>query len=406
MSFDVALCRTEFAGLQQAVHGAPLVYLDNAATAQKPRVVIDAITRAYRDDCANVHRGVHTLSARATDAFERVRETARAFLNARSEKEIIFTSGTTDAVNLVAQTFARSTLRAGDELLLTELEHHSNIVPWQLICEEKGATIRVLPINERGELRMEALDDLLSPKLRMMSVTHVSNALGTINPIAELVSRAHARGVTVFVDGAQAAPHIPIDVSELGCDFYAFSSHKVFGPTGVGVLYGKKEILDAMPPWRGGGDMIEKVTFGKTTYASAPQRFEAGTPHIAGVIGLGAALKWVMDLDREAVERHERSLLDSASECLLSIPGIQIHGTAERKAPVLSFTLSGANTQDIGTLLDQQGIAVRTGHHCAQPLMSKLGISATARASFALYNTPEEVETLGRAVERAARMLG
>ncbi|MBI2376105.1 MAG: cysteine desulfurase [Deltaproteobacteria bacterium] len=406
MSFDVARCRAEFPGLTQLVHGVPLVYLDNAATAQKPRPVVDAVDHAYLVDCANVHRGVHALSARATTEFEAVREKARSFLGARDQREIIFTSGTTDAVNLVAQTFGRQRLGAGDEIILTELEHHSNIVPWQLLAEPLGAKIRVLPINPSGALDLESLEGMLGPRAKILAVTHVSNALGTINPIKELVRRAHARGVAVFVDGAQGAPHLDLDVRDLDCDFYAFSSHKAFGPTGVGVLYGKKELLEELPPYRGGGDMIDRVTFAKTTFASIPSRFEAGTPHIAGVIGLGRALDWLGAVDRTEARAHEDELLQNATERLSRIRGLTIHGTAERKCAILSFTLRGANTQDVGTLLDQQGIAVRTGHHCAQPLMDRLGIPATVRASFALYNTHEEVEGLAHAVQRAAKLLG
>ncbi len=403
--FNVSRVRGDFPALDQLVHGRPLVYLDNAATTQKPRVVLDALFNFYTRDCANVHRGVHELSRRATEAYEGARRTVARFLNA-APHEIVFTRGATEAINLAAQAFARSILREGDEILLTELEHHSNIVPWQLLAEQTGARLVVAPINDRGELLMEELERRLSPRTRLIAVAHVSNALGTINPVAEICRMARARGIRVLVDGAQAAPHVRIDVRALDCDFYAFSGHKLYGPTGIGVLYGKAELLERMPPYQGGGDMIRSVSFEKTLFNDPPYRFEAGTPHIAGAIGLAAAIEYLTGLGLDEIARHEYELLSAATRALSEIPGVRLVGTASHKAAVLSFVLDGIHPHDVATVLDHEGVAVRAGHHCAQPLMERLGLPATTRASFALYNTLEEVEVLARAVRRARELFG
>ena len=402
----VELCRHHFPLLRQRVNGKPLVYFDNAATSQKPQVVIDTIMRYYMEENSNIHRGVHYLSEKATQAYEGVRDTVRRFLNARSRKEIIFVRGTTEAINLVAHSYGRPHLGPGDEVLISALEHHSNIVPWQLVCEERGARLRVIPMNARGELVLDDLEALLGPRTRMLAVGHVSNALGTVNPVREIVARAHARGVPVLVDGAQALPHFPVDVRALGCDFYAASGHKVFGPTGVGFLYGRLDLLEAMPPYQGGGDMIRSVSFAGTTFAPPPARFEAGTPNIAGAIGLAEALEYVAALDREAMAAHEAELLAHATQALSAVPGLRIIGTAAEKVGVVSFVMDGAHAHDIGTIVDQDGIAVRTGHHCAQPVMEAFGVPATARASFALYNTHAEVDALAAAVARVREVLG
>jgi cysteine desulfurase/selenocysteine lyase len=402
---DVARVRRDFPILAATVHGAPLAYLDNAATTQKPRAVLAAVMRYYEHDNSNVHRGVHALSERATAAYEGARERVRRHLNAASSREIVFVRGTTEAINLVAQTFGRGHTGPGDEVLVTEMEHHSNIVPWQLLCQEKGATLRVAPIDEAGDLDLEALAALLGPRTRLLAVTHVSNALGTVNPIAAIVALAHARGVPVLVDGAQAVPHLPVDVRALGCDFYAFSSHKTYGPTGTGVLYGREELLEAMPPYQGGGDMISSVSFEKTLWNSLPWKFEAGTPHVAGAIGLAAALDYLEALGPARIQAHEAALLVYATWTLSRIPGLEIKGRARSRAGVLSFVLEGAHPHDLGTILDRQGIAIRTGHHCAQPLMKRLGVPATARASFALYNTREEIDRLAAAIEEARSVL-
>jgi cysteine desulfurase/selenocysteine lyase len=391
---DVDRVRKDFPILEQRIHGHPLVFLDSAASAQKPRAVIDAIAELYARSYANVHRGVYELSERATAAFEAGRAKVRAFLNAPDAREIDFVRGTTEAINLVAASFGRPRLGPGDEVLVTHMEHHSNIVPWQLLCQEKGATLRVAPIDDRGALVMEEFQRLLGPRTRLAAVTHVSNALGTINPVRELVDVAHAAGVPVLVDGAQAVPHQRVDVQALGCDFYAFSSHKVFGPTGVGVLWGRGEHLDAMPPYQGGGEMILSVSFEETLYKEPPYRFEAGTPDIAGVVGLGAALDYVTALGLDAVEAHEQALLAYATERLREIPGLRLIGTAPHKAAVLSFVLDDVHPHDVGTILDRSGVAVRTGHHCAQPVMERFGVPATIRASLALYNTREDVDAL------------
>ncbi len=393
-AFDAERVRREFPILAQRIHGRPLVFLDSAASAQKPRCVLEAMDRLYERDYANVHRGVYALSERATAAFEAVREKVRAFLGAPEAREIVFVRGTTEAINLVAQSFGRSRVREGDEVLVTHLEHHSNIVPWQMLCEERRARLRVVPVDDRGDLRLDALEGLLGPRTRILALAHVSNALGTVNPLREIVRVAHARGVPVLVDGAQAAPHLRIDVRELGCDFYAFSGHKVFGPTGVGALWGRAEHLEAMSPWQGGGDMILSVAFEKTLYREIPHKFEAGTPDIAGVVGLGAALDWLGAQDHEGLAAHERDLLERATAGLALVPGLRLVGEPRERAGVVSFVLEDVHPHDVGTILDHEGVAIRTGHHCAQPLMERFGVPATARASFAPYNTREDVDAL------------
>jgi cysteine desulfurase/selenocysteine lyase len=397
---DVERLREDFPILSQRVRGKPLVYLDNAATSQKPRSVIDAVTRFYSAQNANIHRGVYYLSERATVAYEAARERVAGFLNAASPREIVFTRGTTEAINLVAQSWGRSAMRAGDEILITGMEHHSNIVPWQLLAAQTGATVRAVPITETGELDLDAFDRLLGDRTRLLAVAHVSNALGTINPVRVLVDRAHARGVVTLVDGAQSAPHLPVDVQALGCDFFAFSGHKLFGPTGVGALYGRAALLDQMPPWQGGGDMIETVTLERSTFAEPPARFEAGTPMIAEVIGLGAALDYVESVGRPAIAAWEEELLACATERVREIDGVRLIGTAREKASVLSFVVEGVHPHDVGAVLDDDGIAIRTGHHCAQPVMQHFGVPATARASFAFYNTRDEVDALARGIRR------
>jgi cysteine desulfurase/selenocysteine lyase len=405
-AFDVERVRRDFPVLHQKVHGKPLVYLDNAATTQKPLAVIEAIENYYRRDNSNIHRGVHALSERATEAYEKVRASAQKFLNAADAKEIIFVRGTTEAINLVAQTYGRKHLSSGDEVLITAMEHHSNIVPWQLLCQENGAKLRVAPINGRGELLLEDFEKLLGPKTRMVAIGHLSNALGTINPVREIVRMAHTRNIPVLVDGAQAAPRLPVDVQELDCDFYAISGHKMYGPTGIGVLYGKAELLEAMPPYQGGGDMIASVTFEKTVYNRLPYKFEAGTPNIADTIGLGAAIEYLKRLGLQEIEAHEAGLLSYATEAVQSIPGVHIVGTAREKAGVLSFVMDDIHPHDIGTILDSEGIAVRTGHHCAQPVMQRFNIPATARASFGLYNTREEVDALVAGIHKVRKVMG
>jgi len=397
---DVERLREDFPILSQRVRGKPLVYLDNAATSQKPRSVIDAVTRFYSAQNANIHRGVYYLSERATVAYEAARERVAGFLNAASPREIVFTRGTTEAINLVAQSWGRSALRAGDEILITGMEHHSNIVPWQLLAAQTGATVRAVPITDTGELDLDAFDRLLGDRTRLLAVAHVSNALGTINPVRVLVDRAHARGVVTLVDGAQSAPHLPVDVQALGCDFFACSGHKLFGPTGVGALYGRAALLDQMPPWQGGGDMIETVTLERSTFAEPPARFEAGTPMIAEVIGLGAALDYVESVGRPAIAAWEEELLACATERVREIDGVRLIGTAREKASVLSFVVEGVHPHDVGAVLDDDGIAIRTGHHCAQPVMQHFGVPATARASFAFYNTRDEVDALARGIRR------
>jgi cysteine desulfurase/selenocysteine lyase len=399
-SFDVRRVRRDFPILDQQVFGKPLVYLDNAATAQKPRAVLDALTRYYTQDNANIHRGLHQLSERATAAYEETRSKVRRFLNAASDTEIIFVRGTTEAINLVAQSCGRTRVGPGDEVLITAMEHHSNIVPWQMLCEEKGARLRVAPVGDDGELLTGEFEKLLGPRTRLVAVAHVSNALGTINPVKRLAEMAHRHGALVLLDGAQAAPHLGIDVRDLDCDFYALSGHKLFGPTGIGVLYGKESLLEAMPPWQGGGDMIASVTFEKTIYNRLPYKFEAGTPDIAGVIGLGAALDWLGSIDSTACRAHEDDVLAYATRTLAALPRVRLVGTAREKTGVLSFVIDGVHPHDIGTILDREGIAIRAGHHCAQPLMDRYGVPATARASFALYNMREEADALAAGVRR------
>ena len=393
-NLDVERVRADFPILGQEIYGKPLVYLDSAATSQKPRAVIDAIAKYYLRDNANVHRGVHLLSERATQAYEGARGKVQRFINAAHDHEIVFVRGTTEAINLVAQTYGRRRVQAGDEILITEMEHHSNIVPWQILCEEKGAVLRVAPIDDEGQLVLGELERLIGPRTRLLSLAHVSNALGTINPVRRIVEMAHQRHVPVLVDGAQAAPHLALDMQALGCDFYAFSGHKLFGPTGIGVLYGKSELLDEMPPYQGGGDMISSVTFEKTTYNRLPYKFEAGTPDIAGAIGLGAAIDYVSALGLSAIAAHEHDLLAYGTEALRRVPGLRLIGTAKEKASVLSFCLGDLHPHDVGTVLDREGIAIRTGHHCAQPLMRRLGVAATVRASLAPYNRREDIDAL------------
>lgn len=401
---DVARLRADFPILAERVNGRPLVYLDNGATTQKPRVVIDALTRYYERDNANVHRGVHTLSRRATDAYDAARATVQRFLNAASADEIVFVRGTTEAINLVASSHARPRLAAGDEVVVTAMEHHSNIVPWQLACEAAGAKLVVIPIDDAGTLRIDQAEKLIGPRTRIVAVTHVSNALGSVVPVARVVELAHRHGAVVLVDGAQAVSHIAVNVQALGCDFYAFSGHKIFGPTGIGVLWGRAPLLAAMPPWQGGGDMIRTVSFEKTTYAEPPFRFEAGTPDIGGAVGLAVALDYVTAIGLDAIAAHEHDLLAYATERLLGIPGLTIVGTAGDKASIVSFTVDGIHPHDIGTVLDQEGIAIRAGHHCAMPVMKRFGISGTARASFALYNSRADVDALAAGIESATRL--
>jgi cysteine desulfurase/selenocysteine lyase len=400
-ALDLKKIRGDFPILAQMVNGRNLVYLDNAATSQKPRVVIEAIVRYYEELNANIHRGVHTLSVRATEAHDAARQTVKRFVNAGEAREIVFVRGATEAINLVSQTYGRTQVAAGDEVLITAMEHHSNIVPWQMLCDEKGARLVVAPIDDRGELRLDEFEKLIGPRTRMVAVTHVSNALGTVNPLGEMIEMAHRRGVPVLVDGAQAVPHFGVDVQALDCDFYAFSGHKVYGPTGIGVLYGKRALLDAMPPYQGGGDMISSVTFEKTTYNVLPFKFEAGTPDIAGAIALGAAIEYIAGIGMDKIASHEHELLTYATEVVGAIPGVRLIGTASEKAGVISFVLDGVHPHDLGTILDREGIAIRTGHHCAQPVMERFGIPATARASFAVYNTKEEVDALVEGIQAA-----
>jgi cysteine desulfurase/selenocysteine lyase len=405
-AYDVQKIRADFPILRQMVHGKPLVYLDNAATTQKPQAVINALVDYYRHDNSNVHRGVHLLSERATEAYEKSRVSVQKFLNAADHSEIIFVRGTTEAINLVAQTYGRKNVGEGDEIVITAMEHHSNIVPWQMLCEEKRAVLRVAPINDSGELLMDEFAKLLGPKTKIVAVPHLSNALGTINPIREIVRLAHAKNIPVLVDGAQAAPRMAVDVQALDCDFYAVSGHKLYAPTGIGVLYGKKKLLEAMPPYQGGGDMIASVTFEKTLYNRLPYKFEAGTPDIAGAIALGAAVEYLERLGLEKIEQHEHELLAYATEKVSVIPGVKLIGTARNKAGVLSFVMEGIHPHDIGTILDHEGIAIRTGHHCAQPVMQRFGIPATARASFGLYNTKEEIDVLVTGIKKVSEVMG
>jgi cysteine desulfurase/selenocysteine lyase len=404
--FDVEKIRAEFPILQQTVYGKPLVYLDNAATSQKPAAVIEATTRYYSTDNSNIHRGVHLLSERATREYEEARAKAQRFINAAHSKEIIFVRGTTEAINLVANTYGRANVGAGDEVLITAMEHHSNIVPWQMLCEEKGARLRVAPINDEGELILDEFEKLLNENTKIVSIVHISNALGTINPVQRIIEMAHRHGARILIDGAQAAPHARIDVQTLGCDFYAFSGHKVYGPTGIGVLYGKAELLEAMPPYQGGGDMIASVTFEKTTYNVLPYKFEAGTPNIAGTIGLGAAIDYVSEIGLENIAQYEQGLLEYGTAELSKIPGLRLIGTAREKAGVLSFVLEGIHPHDVGTILDREGIAIRTGHHCAMPVMERFKIPATSRASLAFYNTTEEIDALVAGIYKVREVFG
>jgi cysteine desulfurase/selenocysteine lyase len=399
-ALNVRAVRDDFPILATRLYGKALVDLDNAATTQKPQVVIDRLTRYYAHENANIHRGVHYLSELATDAYEEARQTVCRFLNAADAQGIVFVRGTTEAINLVAQTYGRVHVGPGDDIVITVMEHHSNIVPWQMLCEQKGARLRIVPMNDAGELRLDEYEALLSDRTRIVAVGHVSNALGTINAIRTIVEMAHARGVPVLVDGAQAVSHMAVDVQALDCDFYAFSGHKVFGPTGIGVLYGKPALLDSMPPYQGGGDMIRSVRFEKTEYNTLPYKFEAGTPNIAGAIGLSAAIEYIERLGFDRIAEHERDLLAHGTRALMDVPGLRLTGTASDKAGVLAFVLEGVHPHDVGTILDREGIAVRTGHHCCQPLMDRLGVPATARASLALYNTREEIDALASALAR------
>ena len=405
-ALDVSRIRQDFPILAQRVYGKPLVYLDNANTTQKPRSVIEAQDRYYAEANANIHRATHLLSERATEAYEQARRKVQALLNASSAREIVFTRGCTDAINLVAQSWGRANLEAGDEIVLTWMEHHSNIVPWQLVCQQTGARLRVVPITDAGELVPGAFEAALNERTRFVSVVHVSNALGTINPVKRLVAAARARGLPVLVDGAQAVAHLPVDVRDLDCDFYAFSAHKMYGPTGTGALYGRTALLESMPPYQGGGDMIASVTFEKTTYNELPYRFEAGTPNIAGVVGFGTAVDYLRSFDMRAIVRHEQEVLDYATARLAGVPGLRIIGTAKEKAAVISFVLDGVHPHDLGTVLDREGVAIRTGQHCAQPVMDRYGVPATARASFAIYNTRDEVDALVAALDVARGVFG
>jgi len=403
-AFDVDAVRRDFPALDQEVHGKPLVYLDSAATALKPQAVIDAVSQVYARDCANIHRAVHLLSQRATEAYEGARARIAGFLGAAAAEEVVFVRGTTEAINLVAQAWARPRLGAGDEILITGLEHHSNIVPWQIVCQQTGARLVVAPIDDRGEVPLAAIEERLSPRTRLVATAHISNALGTVQPVAEICRRAHQVGALVLIDGAQAAPHVAVDVAALGCDFYAMSGHKLYGPTGAGVLWGRRAVLEEMPPWQGGGDMIRSVTFEKTSYAGLPHKFEAGTPDIAGVIGLGAAVDYVSAIGFAALEAHERDLLGYGTAALESLPGVRLVGTARDKVAVLSFVMDDVHPHDIGTIVDHEGVAIRTGHHCAQPVMERFGIPATARASLGMYSTRADLDALVRALHQVRKV--
>ncbi len=402
--FDVAAIRREFPVLARTVNGKPLAYLDSGASSQRPNAVIDAVDDYERHHHANIHRGVHALSQEATALYEGARDRLASFINARSRHEVVFVRGTTEAINLVAQSYARPLLAPGDEVLVTHLEHHANIVPWQIVCEQTGAKLVAAPMDARGEIHAEAVEALMGPRTRLFACAHVSNALGTVLPVRRLVASAKARGIATLLDGAQAVPHMPVDVQALGADFYAFSGHKMFGPTGIGVLYGRESVLERMPPWQGGGDMILTVSFSKTTYNSLPYKFEAGTPNISGAIGLGAAVEFLGRIDRAAAQSHEAELLDFATTRLGAIEGLRVIGTASHKASLISFVVAGVHPHDLGTILDQDGIAVRTGHHCAMPVMEFFKVPATARASFAIYNTLEEIDRLAASIDRARRM--
>lgn len=403
---DISALRAKFPALENRVHGHPLTYLDSASTTQKPRAVMDAVQRVYQTQCANIHRGVHAMSIAATEAYEAVRAKAANFIGVQNEDEIVLTGGTTEGINLVAQTYGRRFVGTGDDIVVTELEHHSNLVPWQMLAEERGARLRVAPIDDRGQVRLDVYAELLTERTRIVALAHVSNSLGTINPIASMARLAHEAGAVVVVDGAQAAPHLAIDVNALGCDFYAFSGHKVYGPTGSGVLWGRGELLSIMPPWQGGGDMIRSVSFDRTEYAPVPQRFEAGTPNIAGIIGLGAAIDFVTSVGLSAIEAHETALLRRATDTLAAMDGVRLYGTADTKAAVVSFLYRDVHPHDIGTILDLEGIAIRTGHHCTEPVMTRFGIPATARVSFGMYNTMEEVDRLVAGLEKVRQVFG
>ncbi len=405
-TLDVERIRADFPALHQDVHGHPLVYLDNAATTQKPQAVIDAVRSFYERDCSNVHRGVHALSQRATVAFESSRTAIKTFLGARDSREIVFTRSTTEAINLVAHSFVGPRLKPGDEVLITEMEHHSNIVPWQLLCDEKGASLRVVPMTDDAELILEEFEKMISERTRIVSVVHVSNALGTVNPVEEIIRLAHDKGVPVMIDGAQAVPHMKVDVGALDCDFYAFSSHKAYGPTGIGALFGKREKLLEMKPYQGGGDMILSVTFDRTTFNEPPHRFEAGTPNIEGAIGLAKALEYIDRVGIDAIQAHEKSLLGLASEAILEVPGVRLIGDPQHRAGAVSFVMEGIHPHDIGTILDQEGVAVRAGHHCAQPVMQHFNLSATVRASFGLYNRVDEIDALVKGLHSVREVFG
>jgi cysteine desulfurase/selenocysteine lyase len=405
-TLDVTTIRRDFPILQQRVYGKPLVYLDSASTTQKPQAVIDRLTRFYAEENANVHRGVHLLSERATDAYEGARAGVASFLNAADSREIVFVRGTTEAVNLVARSYGRSSVGRGDAIVISAMEHHSNLVPWQLLCEERGAELRIIPTSDAGELDLDIYETLLDDRTRLVSVVHVSNALGTINPVEDIVGLAHGRGIPVLVDGAQAVGHMSVDVQALGCDFYALSGHKMFGPTGIGVLYGAASLLAAMPPYQSGGDMISSVTFERTLFNAVPHRFEAGTPDIAGAVGLASAIGYLTEIGLDRIAAYEHQLLEYATEAVSEIPGIRVIGTASQKAGVLSFVLDGVHPHDVGTMLDREGIAIRAGHHCCQPLMNRLGVAATARASLALYTTREEIDALVAALHKVREVFG
>jgi cysteine desulfurase/selenocysteine lyase len=405
-AFDVENIREDFPILKRQVHGKPLVYLDNAATSQKPQAVIDTVQRYYAEENANIHRGAYYLSEKATQAYEDARGKVQHFLHAASEREIIFTRSVTEAINLVAHCYGRKTLNAGDEVIISAMEHHSNIVPWQILCEERGAILRVVPIDDAGEFLLDEFEKLLTSKTKLVAVTQVSNALGTITPVRQIIDMAHACHIPVLIDGAQAVPHFPVDVQELDCEFYGFSGHKLYGPTGIGVLYGKAALLEAMPPYQGGGDMIRSVTFEKTIYAPIPSKFEAGTPHIEGGIGLGAAIDYLEGIGMEAINTYEQELLAYAMNAVRAIPGVRIFGTAREKAGVISFSLEGVHPHDIATILDQEGIAIRTGHHCAQPVMERFGVPAMARASVAFYNTKAEIDALVVGIHKVKEVFG
>ncbi|MCH7739178.1 MAG: cysteine desulfurase [Chloroflexi bacterium] len=403
---DIAAIRDQFPILGIEINGKPLIYLDNAATSQKPQTVIDALVDYYQSSNANVHRGVHTLSQQATDIYEETREKARAFINARDAREIIYVRGTTEAINLVASSYGRANIGDGDDVIITAMEHHSNIVPWQILCDERGANLKVIPMNDDGDLLIDEFEKLLGPRTKFVSVVHQANSIGTVNPVKQIVEMAHAHGAVVLVDGAQSAPHIPVDVQYLDCDFYAFSGHKLYGPTGIGILYGKYDLLNAMPPYQAGGEMIASVTFEKTIYADLPAKFEAGTPHIAGVAGLGAAIDWVQGIGIERIAAHEHSLVEYGLRRLKEIDGVTIIGNPKHRAGLISFIVDGVHPHDVGTVLDSQGIAIRAGHHCAQPVMAHFGVPATVRASFGVYNTTDEIDRLYEGVQQVFEVFG